>query len=338
MNDAERLPVLDGLRAISILLVLAGHMLPLGPKILALNYAAAGMGMSLFFALSGFLITSTLLRNDDVSEFLVRRIARIVPAAYLYAIIVYTLIMFNPEAMLWTMSFVLNYFPEHMIGGLNNHFWSLCVEMQFYFAIALVVFFLGRKGLWLVWPACVVVTLLRVNNGAAYYHLQTHLRVDEILAGACVALLYRSEWKGSIKAAPTLFITVAVLFWYLSAGPYTGWLQYLRPYATAIVLVTVLRSTETLVTRALSSQPAKYVATISYALYIVHPATVHGWFNEGSVWERYLLKRPVSFAITFLAAHLSTFYWERYWTQVAKKWIVRRRQHHAIALREEKIG
>jgi peptidoglycan/LPS O-acetylase OafA/YrhL len=151
-------------------------------------------------------------------------------------------------------------------------------------------------------------------------------------------MLYRSRWKGSLKTAPTLLLGFAVLFWYLSAGPYTGWLQYLRPYATGLVLVTVICSAETFVTRILSSRPAKYVATISYALYIVHPATMYGWFNEGGVWERYLLKRPISFAITFLAAHLSTFYWEHYWTQAGKKWIARRRQQHATRLQEGQAG
>ena len=53
VEPAYRLPVLDGLRAIRILLVLAAHMLPLGPKLLQLNHTAGVMGMSLFFALIG---------------------------------------------------------------------------------------------------------------------------------------------------------------------------------------------------------------------------------------------------------------------------------------------
>jgi peptidoglycan/LPS O-acetylase OafA/YrhL len=332
VTPAHRLPVLDGLRAISILLVLAAHMLPLGPKILKLNDSAGGMGMSLFFALSGFLIASTLLRNDDIPEFLVRRFARIVPAAYLYAVIVFTFIQFNPDAMLWTMSFVLNYFPQHFVDGYNSHFWSLCVEMQFYIAIALVVLFGGKKAIWIVWPTCFLVTLMRVADGAAYYHIQTHLRVDEILAGACVATLYRPEWKGSSARASTILIVIAALLWYLSAGPYTGWLQYLRPYATAAVLVATLCSTETLLTKILESGPMRYIAAISYALYIVHPVTFQGWFNEGSVLERYLLKRPISFAMTFAAAHLSTFYWERYWTQTARNWVAKKRSRQQQAL------
>ena len=66
----SRLPALDGWRGISILCVLAGHMLPLGPKFLQFNEMIATTGMSLFFILSGFLIVSMLVRNDNVASFL----------------------------------------------------------------------------------------------------------------------------------------------------------------------------------------------------------------------------------------------------------------------------
>lgn len=145
VNSAERLPILDGLRAISILLVLASHMLPLGPKILRFNYTAGAMGMSLFFALSGFLITSTLIHNSNIFEFFVKRLARIIPLAYAYAFLVFTFVIFDPQAALWTASFLLNYFTGYMIGDLNNHFWSLCVEVHFYIAIALAVMIWEKK-------------------------------------------------------------------------------------------------------------------------------------------------------------------------------------------------
>ncbi|HKT54985.1 MAG TPA: acyltransferase family protein, partial [Caulobacteraceae bacterium] len=86
-SDLQRpnghLAVLDGVRAVSILLVLSGHLLPLGPKVLGLNAPAATGGMSLFFVLSGFLITRFLLESDSLVEFYVKRLARIVPLAYL---------------------------------------------------------------------------------------------------------------------------------------------------------------------------------------------------------------------------------------------------------------
>jgi len=319
--SSNKFPVLDGLRAISILLVLACHLLPLGPKTLRLNDTAGAMGMSLFFALSGFLITSGLMRNPRILDFLVRRLARILPLAYAYTLVVLLIFSFQPKALLWTNLFVVNYLPQYLETGWTGHLWSLCVEMQFYLAIAIAVFFAGRKGLWVVWPACLIITLLRVNAGA-YIALETHLRVDEILSGACVATLYpnRLTFRGS-----PVFMTTAALLWAISAWPLADAFQYFRPYTTAFLLLTALHYGAVNTTTVLASRPMRYVATISYALYVIHPATAYGWLNEGSTMTRYLLKRPISFALTFLLAHLSTFYWESLWQSAARRWLQKRR-------------
>jgi peptidoglycan/LPS O-acetylase OafA/YrhL len=327
MEPADRLPVLDGLRAISILLVLAGHMLPLGPKFLELNHTAGAMGMSLFFALSGFLIASTLIHNSNVQEFLVRRLARIIPLAYAYTFFVFTFLVFDPDAIFWTANFLLNYFPQYMIDGYNNHLWSLCVEMHFYLAIALIILIAGQKGIWAVWPACLAITALKIMDGA-YTSILTHQRVDEILIGACVATLYQSWWKDRARYA-TALVGLAGLLWLASASPYTGAFQYLRPYATGALLSFVLCLGNTSLANVLGSRIMRYIAATSYALYVVHPLTIHGWWNQGSIIERYLLKRPISFAMTFAVAHLSTFYWERLWQQAARKWIQQRRMRRA---------
>jgi len=302
-------------------------MLPLGPKILVLNYTVGAMGMSLFFALSGFLITSTLIHNSDILEFLVKRLARIIPLAYAYTFIVFTFVLFDPKAALWTATFLINYFSEYMFIDLNNHFWSLCVEVHFYIAIALIVLACGKRGLWVVWPACVAVTLLRVHNGA-YIAIQTHLRVDEILAGACVATLYRNSWM-KFTRYPTTLVAFAATLLFISANYYSGWLQYFRPYATALVLAAVLCHGDTALKSVLSSGFMRYIAAISYALYVVHPLTIYEWFNQGTVVERYLFKRPISIAMTFAAAHVSTFYWEKMWMQAGRNWIQARRMRLA---------
>src|SRR3954470_3931626 len=82
-NAHARFRVLDGWRGISILLVLATHFLPLGPKAWNLNVTTGPLGMTLFFCLSGFLITNFLLRNSSVVDFLIRRLCRILPLAWL---------------------------------------------------------------------------------------------------------------------------------------------------------------------------------------------------------------------------------------------------------------
>jgi peptidoglycan/LPS O-acetylase OafA/YrhL len=318
-----RLAELDGLRAISILLVLAAHFLPLGPKFLQLNSAAGGMGMSLFFALSGFLIASRLLVSPAIIDFITRRAARILPLVYLYLVLL--LVFFNEDVwkMLWSAAFIVNYKTQYL-GGLNAHLWSLCVEVQFYIAIAVTVLVLGRKGIWLVWPVCLVVTLLRIDAGAVI-DIRTHLRVDEILAGAGIACIFQKFGKRSLTL-PIAALPFAALLWFLCSLPQLGPLQYARPYASVLVLAAAIWTTPAGHIKAiLASRPARYVAEISYALYIFHPATAFGWMNERSVEVRYLLKRPFSLLATFILAHLSTFYWEKMWTNWAKAWLVRRK-------------
>jgi peptidoglycan/LPS O-acetylase OafA/YrhL len=203
----ERIPELDGLRALSILLVLAAHLLPLGPKFLQLNAAAGAMGMSLFFALSGFLIASRLLTSPTILEFIVRRMARILPLVYLFLAVL--LVVFSEPVLklLWSATFLVNYKTEYL-DGLNSHLWSLCVEVQFYAAIAVVVLVFGSRAVWLVWPACFIITWLRIDAGA-FIDIRTHYRVDEILAGACVACVFirygKKKFSLPLQPCPWLF-------------------------------------------------------------------------------------------------------------------------------------
>ena len=94
----------------------------------------------------------------------------------------------------------MNYFTEYL-NSYNGHFWSLCVEVHFYMAIALVVVCVGQKGIWVVWPACLAITAARISEGA-YIAIQTHLRGDEILAGACVATCIRNRGVAAPSIQP----------------------------------------------------------------------------------------------------------------------------------------
>jgi peptidoglycan/LPS O-acetylase OafA/YrhL len=305
----QRIPALDGLRTISILFVLSAHLLPLGPKFFGLNSSAGAMGMSLFFALSGFLITSNLIEGQGVYSFFVRRLMRILPLAYLYLTVVFLFLSFEPTMLLGNLLFIENYFHS-ILNGWNAHFWSLCVEVHFYAAIGITVALLGKRGIWAVLPACFAITILRISFGALI-DIRTHLRVDEILAGATVAILYHNKllrFRFSNR-----WLVATVIFWFLASSEVTGPLQYLRPYSSAALLAVVVGLKPGLAILLLNSSPARYIAGISYALYVIHPATVHGWMNEGTTFERYAFKRPLSLALTFLLAHVSKVYWESKW-------------------------
>jgi len=304
---AQRFPALDGYRAASILLVLSGHLLPLGPKLWRLNEAVAALGMTMFFSLSGFLIATQLLNDQDVGRFLVRRLSRILPLALVYTFVVYVVLYYEPVKMLITDLFVVNYL-QHYLDGENGHLWSLCVEMHFYFGIALAVACAGRKAVFLVWPACLAITAIRIYSGAEVSIL-THLRVDEILIGACLATA--SHYWSRFRVLQ-LLCCAAFILTLLSSSPLTGPMQYARPYLTALLFIAAANQDPRNVLGAmLHSKAGRYIANISYALYVIHPAFTHGWFEATSIFGKYAIKRPIGIVLTFVLAHISTFYFER---------------------------
>src|SRR5258708_6500089 len=127
MSPTAHIESLDGWRGVSILLVLAAHLLPLGPKAWQLNFGCGVLGMVLFFNLSGFLITSFLLKEPSVLEFITRRFFRIIPLAWLYLTIALALSAAPPQSWLAHFMFYAN-LPPKQLGPLTDHMWSVCVE------------------------------------------------------------------------------------------------------------------------------------------------------------------------------------------------------------------
>lgn len=308
-DDAGHLDVLDGWRGISILLVLAGHLLPLGPKALQLNDTVATMGMAVFFILSGFLITRFLLERPSVPDFLFRRFFRIVPLAWLAMIAVLLMTDASSSFYLPHALFYANLPPIHLTDA-GSHLWSLCVEVQFYVGIALLVAMLGRRGLYVLPLLCVAVTLHRVMYGA-HVDIVTWRRVDEILAGCLLAM----ACAGKFGTRPALllsrlnaFVMLALLV--MASHPRGGALNYVRPYLAALMVGATIFNPSASLARLLGGRVLRYIATVSYALYVVHHVLMYTWLGSGDKIAKYL-KRPLLIAVTFGLAHLSTFYFER---------------------------
>lgn len=308
----KHLPDLDGFRALSILAVLAAHMLPLGPAAWQLNYTAGVMGMSIFFALSGFLISRYLWEKQDVGTFFVRRIARIAPLVLLVSII-YCLIL---EGRVDSFIAVNLYLQNYWVSTLNpsiSPFWSLAIEMHFYIAIGLAIFLFGRRGFWLLPIGALLVLMFRVE-AEVFANINTHFRVDEILSGGMLALAWLNRDNPKIAkvmaALPYLFWPILIL-WVLSCTPFSGPWGYARAYMSALLIGSVLGMSGRWQNRFLGTKVMAYIATISFALYVWHSPFRHGWFDSGSDIERYLIKRPLGLACVVALAHLSTFYYEQ---------------------------
>ena len=305
----SHLRVLDGWRGISILCVLAAHLLPLGPKAWRLNDMVAPMGMALFFTLSGFLIARFLLEHDSVLDFLIRRFFRIVPLAWVAMSVLLLMAAAPTSAYLPHLLFYAN-LPPQSLTEIGSHLWSLCVEVQFYAGVALAVSLLGRRGLYLVPIVCVAVTLHRIS-AQAYIDIVTWRRVDEILAGGILAMAFSNQFgERPRRLLRRLNPYVPLVLLAVASHPDGGLMNYARPYVAALLVGATLFNPPARLGAVLGSRVLRYIATVSFALYVIHHPLIYTWLGSGDTLARYL-KRPLLFTATFVLAHVSTFFFEQ---------------------------
>jgi peptidoglycan/LPS O-acetylase OafA/YrhL len=222
-----RIPELDGLRGIAVLLVVLYHFtVPFGPYSNRVanacynTFRIGWAGVDLFFVLSGFLIGGILLDAREsktyFKTFYLRRIFRIFPVYYLWIGIFFVLLAtLGPRAAQqigilrggWTTVPVFVFYLQNtwklnpaMRSPWLAHLWSLAVEEQFYLIIPLLIRFLPRRRLiHLLVATLVLAPLARVvlvlyfpHHQMAQYRL-TVCRADALAAGVLVAILWRSK-------------------------------------------------------------------------------------------------------------------------------------------------
>ena len=162
---------LDGWRALAIIAVLADHIVGYefhGHRWLFALTRIGANGVSLFFAISGFLICSRLLEEQSafgrisLKGFYIRRACRILPAALAYLMFITLLAFLGYIALdrreFWaTLFFWRNYLPKGWIhrgwGGYTVHYWSLAVEEHFYLIWPILLVATGNeRRVWWPWP------------------------------------------------------------------------------------------------------------------------------------------------------------------------------------------
>ena len=193
---------LNGLRFLFVFFVLLQHW---GPQVIYDKTHLGGIGVNLFFVLSGFLIGEILLKENQSSDnkvksikkFFIRRSLRIFPIYYI-VIIVYGLLFTTGGMLLWNATYTTNILecirPEDVAEGFG-HLWSLCVEEQFYLFFPWIVFFVRKEAIFKIIVSGIVLavfaraalTIFDVIN--AYYICSrfTLMCVDCLFAGVLLA-------------------------------------------------------------------------------------------------------------------------------------------------------
>lgn len=283
-QDMRRISSLDGLRAISIILVLLGHLAGTRgfPSSFKIFEHYANFGVHVFFIISGYLITGLLLREReqssriDLLEFYRRRFYRIFPPAYLYMFVV-TIIAWR---ILKTsdIAAAFLYFSNYHDGPWPlGHLWSLSVEEQFYliWPAILALFFAARtRVLVLATVCCPLLRIVLQLTGCRFVDTGFFTVFDAIAAG-CLLSIYWKDLQRFDKFLLSKWALVCPLIALALPLQYFGgprWLHHIffasgltvMHLAIALCLYNAVR----MEWRVLNIVPVVWVGQVSYGLYL----------------------------------------------------------------------
>ena len=297
----RRMPGLDGLRALAILAVVWHHAHP--------GYAGwpishnGFLGVDVFFVLSGFLITSLLLHEQQttgaisLTQFYVRRSLRIFPLYYaVLALLAAYFALSKPSAqglaflseLPWHLAYASNWVGLESMMAIT---WSLSTEEQFYLVWPPVLALLGARSLW--WLGAFLVLNQAVNFGAldevlAALHLPygslsiLQITCTPILLGVLLAfalhLTALTELRQRLQRLPGLALWGAcgAALWLANLpGDIRGWPRLGFHIAVMAVVALVVAQPTHRIVRALEWRPLAYVGVVSYGVYLLHKFTLH---------------------------------------------------------------
>jgi len=287
------LPVLDGLRAVSVFVVIAAHF--------GFQAIPGDLGVSAFFVLSGFLITWLLVqeyrRTQAVSlrRFYLRRTLRIFPAYYVFVVFSVGLDTVRghpwpPGLLASGVLYVMNYYnavhghPATPIA----HAWSLAIEEQFYLLWPMVFLVLVRRGgtVLRVGVVSLIVAVvawrsflfLAAGVGPAYVYNAFDTRFDNILVGCLLAACVQQRWfarpaRAAVRWATLPLVTLVLLACSRILGPpaYHYTLGFtVDALLVGLFMTQILQLFSHPLWSWLERPTVRYLGTISYPLYLYH--------------------------------------------------------------------
>ncbi|HLY42606.1 MAG TPA: acyltransferase [Terracidiphilus sp.] len=334
-------PSLDGLRAVSIAIVILSHTKSLLPAALVnsglFRYSIGGglHGVQVFFVISGYLITTLLLREFDrtgdisLRRFYARRTLRIFPPFYIYlgvlaALWVARLAPEDPSTFLAAATCTIIYHPNPQ-GWLVEHAWSLSIEEQFYLLWPLMLLIAYRRKVAVrvaisvlsVMPILRAVVCLTGSHAATEHSrlLVNSGAIDMLMIGCLLALVRNgARWQRWFELKANAWLVIVLLALGLVIVPYAA----AKLSGSALVLVIafgytitalaigalleyVVRRPRSIAGSILNRPVLRHLGVISYSLYL---------------WQQLFTANPARFgvftcALILAAAELSFWIVER---------------------------
>jgi peptidoglycan/LPS O-acetylase OafA/YrhL len=309
-SPSGRLPALDGIRGLAIIWVVLYNTTDLLPPtrdgawhLMAFLVHPGWIGVQLFFALSGFLITGGLLDTQRAANyfraFYARRALRILPLYYTVLIVLLmvvpalhlapTLLRATPKEQLSLWLFTVNWTHAAPYGF--AHFWSLAVEEQFYLFWPFVVQRFSARRLFVVCvciaPIALISRVIMIFSGASSWNVYTATtsRLDALALGGAGACLLRIPAARAWLTSRLTAINLAALTLFLVGIPLThdydadGIESQIFGYTLLALCCATLVTTAadddaqarpTVLVRILRWAPLRSCGKYSYAIYIIH--------------------------------------------------------------------
>ena len=320
-----RIPSLDGLRAVAVLLVIFNH--------LGVPHAPQGRGVLTFFVLSGFLITWTLLRESErcgdvsIRDFYIRRGLRIFPAFYIFAVLhlaVTWLMHGKLSTSAWAdytsaFFYVGNYrhaISPHLHQYLG-HTWALSVEEQFYLLWPWLFSFFQKDLRRLTHILITIIVAADIYRMVLFFEFhvpRTWLnfafdsRMDHLLVGCLLAVMLKHGVLSQFWEFMTSRIWISLLIFGLIVASIALDAHYglaykygvsfvIDPLLTAILLVQVIVFAKTWAWGWLNWSITRYVGRISYAMFLYQGVT--------NYWAVHIFKNSSGFVVVAAALSLA---------------------------------
>jgi peptidoglycan/LPS O-acetylase OafA/YrhL len=343
---------LDGLRFIAVFLVLIEHF----AIIIGRHISAGYYGVDLFFVISGFLITNILIKSNEpfgkaYKKFIGRRTLRIFPIYYLTIIVLFAIGNdYVRRYLIYCITYTYNYawvyfnIPTNLI----SHFWSLCVEEQFYLFWPFII--LGLKNN-LPILKYIVLTLVLVCSIQLYLNIFETLtpyngvsifpQANSLGIGALGAILYK-ENKISSKLLENKWVEY-LGFSFLLILLFTNYnVKFI--ICPILSLFIILKTTHkgfstTFFNNFLNNKKIAYIGSISYGIYLYHLPLGHyftehifnpfiwdkiNWSSLGILkkmqWHSWIIKLPLYGLLSIILAHFSYKYFEKPILSLKDKW------------------